>query len=475
MSDTDDDADFEEQIRLHQLEREGKLNLNTTNEEVKKYTDKDGTEYEWDEKQKAYVPKVTDDFIAMYQASYGVSQNDRGQYTYIDPNSKRKLYWKEETKQWYYQDTNVPVLYSSENITVDNKKNEITNNNNNIKAVENDSKLSDPNVEFNFSKRCYMYKDPTTGKYLYEWDQSKEQWILPKNDDDSTHNLQDLKELSQDININNNIKFNKKRKLTMLEKGAPKIQKPAEWFEMDEDKNTNVYVSNLPENITLEEYITFMSKCGIIMEDPITRKPKVKLYTDSQGNFKGDGRCCYLKVESVQLALQILDGFLMKDKIVKVERAKFTLKVNDKNPKEKDPTLLKGQEKLLAWKPDPIVGQRLSKEKTIILKNMFDPKTFDEDAALIIEYQKELREECAKFGLVKKVKIYDRHPEGVASVTFNEFEEADACLGTMNGRFYAGRKIEAERWDGKTKFKIEETEAEKVQRLERWGQFLEDD
>jgi hypothetical protein len=51
---------------------------------------------------------------------------------------------------------------------------------------------------------------------------------------------------------------------------------------------------------------------GIIMVDEATRQPKIKLYTDDEGNSKGDGRCCYLKYESVQLAEQILDGYELK-------------------------------------------------------------------------------------------------------------------------------------------------------------------
>jgi len=36
---------------------------------------------------------------------------------------------------------------------------------------------------------------------------------------------------------------------------------------MDEEKNHNVYVSGLPLDITREEFVEMMSKCGIIMED----------------------------------------------------------------------------------------------------------------------------------------------------------------------------------------------------------------
>ena len=39
------------------------------------------------------------------------------------------------------------------------------------------------------------------------------------------------------------------------------------WFELDESKNTNVYVTGLPFDITEEEYTELMSKYGIIKVD----------------------------------------------------------------------------------------------------------------------------------------------------------------------------------------------------------------
>lgn len=32
------------------------------------------------------------------------------------------------------------------------------------------------------------------------------------------------------------------------------------------------------------------------MRDPQTEEHKIKLYKDKEGNLKGDGLCCYLKV-----------------------------------------------------------------------------------------------------------------------------------------------------------------------------------
>ena len=53
----------------------------------------------------------------------------------------------------------------------------------------------------------------------------------------------------------------------------------------------------------------------------------------------------------------------------------------------------------------------------MVLRNVFDPSEFDEDAARILEYSGRLREHCAKFGRVTKVVLYDKHVEGVAQVS----------------------------------------------------------
>ena len=83
-----------------------------------------------------------------------------------------------------------------------------------------------------------------------------------------------------------------------LDEGGPKSKKPkssdpgaakkAEWFSEDLEKTTKVYVSNLPGGTTEEEFIEFMSKCGMIDIDVRTNKPKIKLYRDADGDIKGE-------------------------------------------------------------------------------------------------------------------------------------------------------------------------------------------
>ena len=44
------------------------------------------------------------------------------------------------------------------------------------------------------------------------------------------------------------------------------------WFDMDDQFNTKVYVSNLPLDVTEEEFLDVMRKGGVVMRDPETGK-----------------------------------------------------------------------------------------------------------------------------------------------------------------------------------------------------------
>lgn len=54
-------------------------------------------------------------------------------------------------------------------------------------------------------------------------------------------------------------------------------------------------MSNLPTDITEEEYLEFMGKCGLVMKDATTGQYKIKLYEEN-GCLKGDALCTYIKV-----------------------------------------------------------------------------------------------------------------------------------------------------------------------------------
>ncbi|KAI8609352.1 hypothetical protein BC830DRAFT_1150997 [Chytriomyces sp. MP71] len=77
----------------------------------------------------------------------------------------------------------------------------------------------------------------------------------------------------------------------------------------------------------------------------------------------------------------------------------------------------------------------------LVLRNMVSM----EDAA-DAELEGEIREECAKYGRVESVSVGNEVHEGTVDVTVSFFsvEHAEATQEALNGRFFAGRKVQAD-------------------------------
>jgi len=58
--------------------------------------------------------------------------------------------------------------------------------------------------------------------------------------------------------------------------------------------------------VTIEEVTEFFKRCGRIAKD-VEGNLKIKLYVDQTGNLKGDCRVGYENVESVDMALEMLN------------------------------------------------------------------------------------------------------------------------------------------------------------------------
>ncbi|KAF7474531.1 Hypothetical predicted protein [Marmota monax] len=229
----------------------------------------------------------------------------------------------------------------------------------------------------------------------YEWDLDKKAWF-PKITEDFIATYQANYGFSNDGASSSTANVQDANTRTAEEPPQRKTPEPSDprkkgekrkaesgWFHVEEDRNTNVYVSGLPPDITVDEFIQLMSKFGIIMRDPQTEEFKVKLYKDNQGNLKGDGLCCYLKRESVELALKLLDEDEIRGYKLHVEVAKFQLKgeydASKKKKKCKDyKKKLSLQQKQLDWRPERRAGpSRMRHERVVIIKNMFHPMDFE--------------------------------------------------------------------------------------------------
>lgn len=332
--------------------------------------------------------------------------------------------------------------------------------------------------EYSYEDDTHIYTEPDGSKLF--WDVDKKAWI-PKVDDDFLAYYQMSYGFFDNASKDDDKKDEAKKEVQKKEATGIKRKSEPQWFQATDDTNTKVYVSNLPQDLTEEEFVSLMQKCGLVERDAVTQKMKVKLYMDKEHNcFKGDALCTYIKIESVDLALKFIDGSDYKGHKIKVERAHFQLKgeynpaLKPKKKKKKElEKIKKMQQKLFDWRPEKFIGERSKHERVVIIKNLFHPSDFDKDVQLILDYQQDLREECSKCGEVRKIVIYDRHPEGVAQVSMKEPEQADAAVQLINCRWFGKRQITAEIWDGRTKYRIAETEAQINKRIDKWDKFLE--
>ena len=71
--------------------------------------------------------------------------------------------------------------------------------------------------------------------------------------------------------------------------------------------NTAVYVTSIPLDADRNEIQQVFSKCGVIAEEIDSGGPRIKMYEDGQGQFKGEALVVYFRPESVNLAIQMLD------------------------------------------------------------------------------------------------------------------------------------------------------------------------
>ncbi|KAJ1969061.1 hypothetical protein IWQ62_000859, partial [Dispira parvispora] len=256
--------------------------------------------------------------------------------------------------------------------------------------------------------------------------------------------------------------------------------------------NKSIYIQGLPHDVTVDELATAFSKYGIIMEDFATKEPKIKLYRHDDGTLKGDALITYFKPESVSLAITLMDDAPLRladnSTRIRVSEAQFSKpsivgpsgssepsakRVVD--PKKKKRTMQQLEKKLEWFETDEAeVSDKY--RRIVILKHMFTPAELEKDPTLLLDLKEDIRQECEKLGVATNVKLFDTSPDGVVSVKFSEKASATACVELMNGRWFGGRRVSAELYDGRSRYgasQPRETEEETQERLEKFAQWLE--
>jgi HIV Tat-specific factor 1 len=242
----------------------------------------------------------------------------------------------------------------------------------------------------------------------------------------------------------------------------------------------------------------------VIAEEIDSGRPRIKLYTDEHGAFKGDALIVFFKPPSVDMAIMLLDDTPLRiddgpeAPRMRVQAADASYKkvqhgageeggqqqpttAEGERERERQRTSAREKQKIIRktqkldarladWsddEPATMMGESSSGgggssrwDKVVILKHMFTLEELAEDPAAILDIKEDIREECSKLGEVTNVVLFDLEAEGVASVRFTSAEAARACVRLMDGRSFAGQKVEAYISNGQEKFKKSKKKAD---------------
>ncbi|KAG7131566.1 Splicing factor U2AF-associated protein 2 like [Verticillium longisporum] len=393
-----------------------------------------------------------------------------------------------------------------------------------------DAFAQDDRISFSRLDNKYIAVNDEDGTEL-EFDQATRKWVLPPDhDDDNERELQQqdahLAELAQSGSTTTaqDVSASRKRKdaprngnedpddsapdsgsQTPAEAAPAKRPRPAKKPKAPPAprQNTAVYVTGLPRDATADEvHELFSRKAGVVAEEIDSGRPRIKMYTDEQGGFKGDALVVFFKPQSVDMAIMLLDDTDLRVEPsgrgsgrMRVQAADASYKkttyddngaaaaaaadAKGKAPEGAAPLPPKHQQqsradrdrdrqkiikktqkldaKLADWSDDDTAAlptAAASKwDRLVVLRHMFTLAELEEDPAALLEIKEDVREECAKLGAVTNVVLFDEEPDGVVSVKFRDPLAAQACIAMMHGRSFDGRVVEASLATGREKFR----------------------
>ncbi|RVX71962.1 hypothetical protein B0A52_04361 [Exophiala mesophila] len=323
----------------------------------------------------------------------------------------------------------------------------------------------------------------------FEWDTALRRWIPVLDQSLLDQQGEIYKVEGVDENATTNPK--KKRKQANGDEAGSKPKKAR--------VNTAVYVTSIPLDADEDEINSTFSKCGVIAEEIDSGRPRIKMYENDKGEFKGDALVVYFRPESVNLAVQMLDDTDFRlgqdgpSGKMRVQAADFSyksqqeapVKTNKKDQKKIIKRTQKMMNKLTDWDDDdPATLQETSSrwDKVVMLKHMFTLQELEEDPAAMLEIKEDIREECSKLGEVTNVVLFDKEEEGIASIRFTSAAAAAACVRVMDGRWFDERQLSASIATGNEKYKKssdrsigldEDEDDEESGRLDKFGEWLE--
>ncbi|KUF83936.1 HIV Tat-specific factor 1 [Phytophthora nicotianae] len=202
--------------------------------------------------------------------------------------------------------------------------------------------------------------------------------------------------------------------------------------------NSSVYITGLSTYMACRQLEGVCNKLGKVR--------RIKFYKDEKGGLKGDAVVTFSSRATMLKAVDRLNHFEVKPGVV-ITATEATFSTTKPTGKEESKENT-GAAQVASHTTNVLASCEEAKADSaqldlpscsIILKHVWDPLE-GSDAEFFDDLEEDMRAECSKHGAVEHIHIV---ADGSVVVRFAELNAAIACLKVMNGRWFAGRKIEA--------------------------------
>lgn len=258
------------------------------------------------------------------------------------------------------------------------------------------SKL-DPRLVLDKASQRWLFEE---GDQEYEYDYIKEQWVNTSK-----------RSLSEDDTNKEDIKRQRKQDMSKLKEELNSLKQ--------KKKNSSIFISNLPVDSGFSEIEEAFSKYGKISVGK-DEKPRIKMYTNEKGSFKGEALIIYSNPESALLAIEMMDNTQYNGNTIRVEEAKFDNK--KENPKKKQDSL----------------------SKAVIIRNMVRKEELANDIHIKQDIIDDIKEECKNIGISDIEDIVFNEENATVLVKFSKEELLLLCIKKFHNRYYDGLTLDVQ-------------------------------
>jgi poly(U)-binding-splicing factor PUF60 len=214
----------------------------------------------------------------------------------------------------------------------------------------------------------------------------------------------------------------------------------------DNLSQNKIYVGNIHWDVTENDLVNVFSAIGTIVSCQLTANTET-------GKHKGYGFIQYTTAKQAEDAINILDGFELVDRKLKVGKAipgignKQSQHTSEHSDSIEEDALVKGATQRYMVMQRFMRETNIGSSRCILLTNMVDPNN-ERDSHL----ESQISNECSKYGTVDKVIVYSERSSGRINnndntrvfVLFRELNDALTARFALDKRYISGRVVNAQ-------------------------------